>query len=114
MALNKIRSPGLEVAAKRLFKTSVVALASVCHGWAVEHPAAYSSPGTGYGKLWGPALGLTTLRTELTRQRPQYPHCSLDPLPQPVCLHQRQGPIIGTSPQPLPGAEVIPQQGWPL
>lgn len=40
LALNKIRSPGLEVAAKRLFKTSVVALASVCHGWAVEHPAA--------------------------------------------------------------------------
>lgn len=43
--LNKIRSPGLEVGAKRLFKTSVAAVASV------EHSAACSSPGPGYGQL---------------------------------------------------------------
>lgn len=98
LALNKIRSPGVELTAKRLFKTSVAAPASVHHCWAVEPCCSFTCPGYGCGKLLGPALVWANLRTELTRWRPHHPYCSLDPLAQPVCLHQRQAPPSGHHP----------------
>lgn len=60
----------------------------------------------------GPSpLGLTTLRTELTRQRPQFSHCSLDPLPNLSACTSVRASSLGHHPSLCQGQRLYPPAG---